>query len=101
MNEEFDDVETFLNKWYELKETIANLEKTMDTYKAMAEKLMSRKRTNVLVNTHFVLNKKEMSRLSVSKKDLPEPIWNQYAKRNTFNAYYIKKIVNDRSRKKK
>jgi hypothetical protein len=101
MNEEFDDVETFLDKWYELKETIANLEKTMDTYKAMAEKLMSKKKTNVLVNTHFILNKKEITRSSVSKGDLPAELWNQYSKRNTFNAFYIKKLQRERSRKKK
>jgi hypothetical protein len=96
---ENDDVETFLNKWYELKETIANLEKTMDTYKTMAEKMMVKRKTNVLINTNFILRKRELSRASVSKKDLPETIWNQYSKNSNYNAYFINKIQPDKKKK--
>jgi len=89
---EYDDVETFLNKWYELKETIANLEKTMENYKNMAEKIMVKKKTTVLVNTNFILTKRELSRGFVSKKDLPESVWNQYSKKSNYNAYFINRI---------
>lgn len=85
------DIDDLLDKWYEAKQTIAELEKKQDKYKKLAEKLMSSSGSNSLSSSSYKLSRKNMIRLSLSKKDVPDDIWNRYAKQISYSAYYIKK----------
>lgn len=101
-----DQVNELLTKWYDLKETIKQLENKMDEYKEKATELMSEQNTSVLTNDKYILEKKETTRMSISLADIKdEEIKRKYAKTTVFSSFYIskkgEKKKRSRSRKKK
>lgn len=86
------DVDELLSKWYDLKETINKLETKMKEYKLVAEQLMSKNNTTELKNKEYVLEKKELTRRTVNKEQLPVEIWNKYSKEQVYNSFYISKV---------
>lgn len=96
-----DDIDNLLNKWYDAKQEISILEKKIEKYKKLAESIMDSKNTDNLSNSLYVLQRRDMNRTSIGKKDLPLELWNKYAKESFFNAFYIsKKERKKRSAKK-
>lgn len=86
-----DDIDNLLNRWYDAKQQISELEKKIEKYKTFAEKFMDSKQIDSISNDKFTLQRKEMNRTSLGKKDLPPEIWDRYAKESFFNAFYISK----------
>lgn len=95
-----DDIENLLSKWYNAKQELFQLEKKIEKYKVLAENLMNKENIDVIKSEKYILQRKEMNRTSIGKKDLPEDIWNRYSKELFYNAFYISK-KNEKSRKKK
>jgi hypothetical protein len=89
MNDEIDEL---LSKWYDLKETINNLENKMKEYKVVAEKLMEKNNTSELKNRIYQLQKKTFTRHTMTKEKTPTEIWNQYSQEHVCNSFYITKI---------
>jgi len=94
-----DDIENLLSKWHEAKQEIAVLEKKIEKYKAVATNLMDKNNIDVLTSSNFVLNRKEQNRTTISRKDLPEEIWNRYCKELFYNVFYISKKTEKKLRK--
>ena len=68
----------------------------------LAENLMNKENTDVIKSDKYILQRKEMNRTIIGKKDLPEDIWNRYSKELFYNAFYIsKKNEKSSGRKKK
>ena len=85
-------VDELLNKWYDLKETIKQLENKMDEYKEKATQIMREQNTTVLSNDKYNLEKKETSRMTISLADIKEEeIKRRYAKTNVYSCFYISK----------
>ena len=95
-----DDIENLLNKWYNAKQELFQLEKKIEKYKVLAENLMNKENIDIIKSEKYILQRKEMNRTTIGKKDLPEDIWNRYSKELFYNAFYISK-KNEKSRKKK
>jgi len=95
-----DDIENLLSKWYNAKQELFQLEKKIEKYKVLAENLMNKENIDVIKSEKYILQRKEMNRTTIGKKDLPEDIWNRYSKELFYNAFYISK-KNEKSRKKK
>ena len=85
-----DDISMLLKQWNETKEVMSELELKMEKYKRLANRIMYMKDTNVLSDDKFTLKRKELSRETLSKKDLPIEIWNKYSNKVKYNAYYLK-----------
>ena len=97
-----EDIENLLNKWYNSKQELSQLEKKIEKYKMLAENLMNKENTDVIKSDKYILQRKEMNRTIIGKKDLPEDIWNRYSKELFYNAFYIsKKNEKSSGRKKK
>jgi hypothetical protein len=97
-----DDIENLLNKWYNAKQELFQLEKKIEKYKVLAENLMNKENIDVIKSEKYILQRKEMNRTTIGKKDLPEDIWNRYSKELFYNAFYIsKKNEKSSGRKKK
>ena len=94
------EVDDLLTKWFDLKETITKLESKMKEYKVVGEQIMIKNNTDELKNKIYCLKKKEITRSSISKDDLPDEIWERYSKKNTFSSFYISKNDSKRSRKR-
>lgn len=95
------DLDEFLGKWDETKKEISILEKKIEKYKKVAEKLMEEQNTQVLSGKGFTLTKKSVTRRTVTKNNLPEELWNKYSYPSTSNFFYLseKKEKSDKSDK--
>jgi hypothetical protein len=85
------DLNHLLAKWHEAKQELTQQEEKVEKYKAKVVKLM--KDTNRLSSSDFTVDKRSITRESVSKASIPAEIWKQYASKATFDAYYLKKII--------
>ena len=87
-----EDIDELLELWNTTKQKITELEKKCDKYKAYVEKLMEKRNINILSGTQFTVNRTEVKRTSISRKDVPLDIWNKYANNNTYFMYHLKKL---------
>jgi hypothetical protein len=83
------DLSKFLQKWIETKNKISELEKNIEKYKRVANRIMEQQQNNTISNDYFTLRRKEMSRTTISKKDVPIEIWNKYSRPCNYKAYYL------------
>uniref|UniRef100_A0A6C0DZX6 Uncharacterized protein n=1 Tax=viral metagenome TaxID=1070528 RepID=A0A6C0DZX6_9ZZZZ len=91
-------VDNLLEKWYEAKQQINDLESKINNYKRIAENIMEHKNVESLMNDKFLLQKKDINKTTISKKDLPIEIWNKYSKENFYSAFYISKANEKKKR---
>ena len=84
-----EDINDLLSNWYETKLQIANLEKKCDKYKKYSEKILDELGKNKYESKNFSIKRTNMSRSTISKKDVPSDIWNEYSNTSTYTAYYI------------
>ena len=87
-----EDIDILLNKWHETKEQISDLEKKVEKYKRYAEKIMNEKRIDELSNDVYVLSRRDMSRTTLSKDDLPGEMWAKYSRNIKYPMYTLRKI---------
>ena len=55
-------VDNLLEKWYEAKQQINDLESKIDKYKRIAENIMEHKNVETLMNDKFTLHKKDINK---------------------------------------
>ena len=85
-----DNIEKILEKWHKYKGELAELEKKVQRYKDKVEKYMNTEQTNNLTSTNFLVSRVSFSKTTVSKKDVPDEIWNKYCKRSKYWMYTLK-----------
>ena len=85
-----DVIENLLERWSNAKSEIADLEIKIEKYKKLATKFLKQNNTNELISTTFKLTKKELSRKTMCKADVPDQIWEKYSHSCTYPVYYIK-----------
>jgi len=83
------DIYTLLQKWSEAKNEITNLEKKIEKYKRIATSIMDQQGNNTVSSDEYTLRRKEMSRTTISKKNVPQDVWNKYSKLSKYKAYYL------------
>jgi hypothetical protein len=83
------DIYSLLQKWSEAKNEIINLEKKIEKYKRIATSIMDQQGNNTVSSDDYTLRRKEMSRTTISKKNVPQDIWNKYSKLSKYKAYYL------------
>jgi hypothetical protein len=84
-----EDMSIVLDKWYQTKQEIAELEKKLDKYKKIADKYFDYNDIDTISDSYFILKKREITKHTVSKKELPIDIWNKYSKESTYTSYYL------------
>jgi hypothetical protein len=88
------DIEELLESWNNAKMEMAKLEKLCDKYKSYCDKIMNKLDKNTLSSSKYTLKRKEMTRSTISKKDLPKDIWNKYCNESSFSVFYLKENKN-------
>jgi len=86
------DIEQFLQNWYDTKTKIADLQRKLDKYKKVADKIMTPNAGDQIRSRGFVLTKKVQSRKTISKSTVPNEVWENYSKRVDYPVFYIKKV---------
>lgn len=84
------DISILMSKWDETRKQIAELETKLEKYKKVATKLMDKNGTNELKDNNFSLSRKNITRETLTKNDLPIDIWNRYSKRCTYQSFYLR-----------
>ena len=85
------DIKNLIQKWADAKTEIADLEKKINKYKRVVDRFMDEKGNNTVTSSDYTLRRKEMSRATISKKNVPKKIWDEYSKSSTYKAYYLSK----------
>lgn len=83
------DISSLLEKWSDAKNEMVELEKRIDKYKRLANRVMDYQGNDNISSTYYTLRRKNISRTSISKQDVPEHIWQKYARTCTYPAYYL------------
>lgn len=74
------DMDQLLEKWADARNKMTDLEKRIDHYKKIAKQQLIRNNIKKYENEFFKLSLSTHNRTSVQKKDVPQDIWDQYAK---------------------
>jgi regulator of replication initiation timing len=102
MSHDYDKNQIF-DRFIEIKDKLAELEKKHEKYRKMVEDLMIHENTNIISHTYgddtYQIKKTLSARQSVSKSDLPEEIWEKYAKTSTFHIIRVDKVKDKKERK--
>lgn len=86
------DIDELLEIWNETKTKIADLEKKCDKYKQYCERLMKKMNVDILSGSRYYVSRSQVTRSTMSKKDVPDDVWNKYASKCTYPSYYVKKV---------
>ena len=84
-------IEETLKKWYDAKEKLKILEDRVDRYKKAVSKEMDRRSTDKLVIGNFSVSRRKNTRTSLSKDNVPKGIWEEYATRSYYDAFFLVK----------
>jgi len=85
------DVAELLHRWQEVSQEIAKLEEKRERYKSLATRLMDRSKIDTLHTPGLTLSRRNITRASVSKRDLPKSVWDQYSRSVSYQAFYLRR----------
>jgi hypothetical protein len=83
--------EKILEKWYEAKKKIEDLEDRINEYKNKITKEMNTKNIDKIQTENFCVSRKRNTRSYLTKDNVPVDIWNKYSTRSSFDAFYLTK----------
>ena len=78
-----------LEKFYETKQRIKELEEKAEKYKKILENELIIE--NKIKGDKYTFKRKESKNERINKKDCPEDIWKKYSKSSTYFSYEITK----------
>ena len=93
-----DKLSKHIEKWYILKQDIAELEKKMEYHKDRVKKYMKESNLSSTSSNSIIVESRTSSMSRISKDNVPQHVWNQYAKTSSFDVYTVRKIGDKRSR---
>ena len=80
----------FVESWNDAKEKASHFDKLAEKNKLKVIEYMTEHNLDTIKTENFIVTKRQMTRDSVNKSDLPEDIWKKYHKSSTYNTYSIK-----------
>jgi hypothetical protein len=83
--------EDILEKWYNAKQELKELENQIEKYKRKIEKELNKEQVEKLSFDDYSVSRKRMSRSYISKESVPKEIWDKYKVTCHFDTYYVKK----------
>jgi predicted transcriptional regulator len=86
-----EDIDELLVNWYTTKEEVLKLEKSIEKYRKLAKRIMSKTGENVIESGNLKVSRQEITRRTISKIDVPVEIWDRYSKVCNYDTYSIKK----------
>ena len=98
------DTEKMLAKWYESKKKMAEIESNIDRYKQIANQIFDETGEEKIVAGEYILERKEITKKTISRADLPPEIYEEYHSNIQYNTLNLskkgeKKVRKSRSRK--
>jgi hypothetical protein len=85
------DIDSVLEKWSEAKEKIDILEAKIKKYKSTVNSEMQKKGVDKISAGRYTVTRRRHTRTSISKENMPEQIWSQYATRCSYDVFSLVK----------
>lgn len=79
------DVDNLLEKWADARNTISSLEKKVETYKKLMKQYFARNNITKYENEFFKVKQGTQTRSLITKKNVPDDVWDLYAKPQTID----------------
>ena len=86
-------IDTLLQKWNETKSKIKELETKCEKYKKLCGEIMDERNSDVIDRHIFILNRRIVTKATISRLDVPSDIWDEYSKKTTYPSYFLTKKV--------
>lgn len=87
-----DKLEELFKEWKKVKKEISLLESREQEIKDVIKDLMKEVGSDKLKGINYYVEKKRQVRTTISKKDVPEDIWEKYSKDSTCEVLYLKRF---------
>lgn len=84
------DIKEKVSEWFKMKEQAAFFDKRANKLRNEIIEYMNEINIDSIMTSDYVVKKKEMSRESVTKKDLPQDVWDKYCKKLNYETLTIK-----------
>lgn len=84
-------MEQLLEKYFTAKEKLKDLQELVDYYKEEIEDNLDDSKKDYYKGLMFSVERKTMTVNKVSKKDLPEDIWEEYCKQYKITSLHVTK----------
>lgn len=85
-----------LREWNETKDKIARLEENIEKLKLFFSKEMYKRNTEEITDGKYTLTRRRISKKTISKSCLPRELWDKYAVRCNYDAFYLSKSRKDK-----
>ena len=85
-------IDDLLEKWNAVNEDIRKAQRKVEKYKQAMNENMNQKNLDKIEGKEYAIHRRRITKLTVTKANLPKELWDRYSTRCTFDAYYLKKI---------
>ena len=89
------ELEKLFAEWYKVKIQVKKLTEQEEKIKKLVNKEMDREGSNKLESKHYICSRRSVGRETLSRKDVPNSVWEQYKKRTEYKNLILKKIEED------
>lgn len=84
-------LDTLFDKWVEAKENQKKYDELSRKYRKSVENYMNKKNTGTLHGKYYTATRRNNVKQTLSRKNVPKSIWDQYSTRSAYKSYYLKK----------
>jgi hypothetical protein len=85
------DITELLEMWQCTKQEISKLEERCEKFKHLASKYMNKTDSDILESSELMLRRKNITRSTLNKKNVPKTLWDQYSKPTSYQVFYLTK----------
>ena len=86
-----EETDRIVERWMELKKMQAEVEKKCEQYREKVEEHMKQNRVDQLFHKGLTITRVQSKRETISRKDLPEELWDRYHKTSLFTVLRVTK----------
>jgi hypothetical protein len=90
-----------LSEWYDTKKKLEELEEKITKYKSIISKEMNSKDINHITESGFTVSRRRISKSYLTKESVPSDIWNRYATRCSYDAFFLTREKPEKIKKEK
>ena len=92
MSQSNERMDKLLGEWFKIKAQKSLLEKRESDIKELVNDIMRNENKKLIQTDNFYVSKISQRRSGISQRDVPEDVWNRYAKKTEFSVFKLKRL---------
>lgn len=85
-------LDKLLNEWSKIKHQTSQLEQREKKIKELVAEIMNENKSDTIYSENYKVTRRIQNKTHVSQQDVPQEIWEKYAKKSSFPAFYLKRV---------